>query len=117
MGRIREKQSNFDEASDFFRRRLELTPNAAKGRRDLGRCYRKMGNLDGAQEALKLALLRSPYDPLILHEMAMMEDARGHRTQAILHLKRALKVWAQADSSFAPARESREKLAAWHEAN
>jgi tetratricopeptide (TPR) repeat protein len=113
MGRIRELQADLAAAADFYRRRIEQSPTGTRALLNLGRCYRKMGKLDQAQEVPKLALLRSPYHPLGLFELAQVEDAQGHRRQATEHLRRSLEVWAQADSTFAPAREAREKLHAW----
>lgn len=117
MGRIREQQSDFEAACDFYRRRIELAPTGTRAHLDLGRCYRKMSRLNQAQEALELALTRSPYSPRILLEMALTEDAQGRRRQAIEHLRRALEVWADADSTCAPALEARDKLQVWVEAS
>ncbi len=49
--------------------------------------------------------------------MALTEDAQGRRRQAIEHLRRALEVWADADSTCAPALEARDKLQVWVEAS
>ena len=117
MGRIREKQTDFAAACDFFRHRMELAPTGTRGPLDLGRCYRKMGRLKESREALELALTRSPYHPRVLLQMALTEDARGRRDQAMEHLRRALVVWADADSACAPAPEARDKLQAWSKAS
>jgi tetratricopeptide (TPR) repeat protein len=113
MGRIREQQSDFAAACDFYRRRIELAPTGTRAHRFLGRCYRKMGRLAEAREALELALTRSPYNPHTLLEMGLLEEAQGRRREAIGRLERAMEVWAEADSACAPAREAKEKLETW----
>ncbi|MBU2693048.1 MAG: protein kinase [Candidatus Eisenbacteria bacterium] len=115
MGRIREKQGNFDEASDFFRRRIEISPAGVAPYRDLGRCYRKMGKFKEAGAALEVALKRAPYHPLTLLEMALTNEAMGRRVPALENLNRVLEIWADADSSFAPAQEARELKRGWSE--
>ncbi len=117
MGRVRERQSDLEAASDFFRQRVELSPTGTRGPLDLGRCYRKMGRLAESREALELALSRLPYHPRVLLQLALSKDAQGDRDQAIKHLRRALEVWADADSACAPAREARDKLQAWSKAS
>lgn len=76
-----------------------------------------MGRLAESREALELALSRFPYHPRVLLQLALTKDAQGDRDQAIKHLRRALEVWADADSAYAPAREAREKLQAWSTAS
>jgi len=117
MGSIREEQGDFDAACDFYRRRIEQRPAEAQGHYDLGRCYRKMGNLNEARESLASSLQRSPYGPRSNYEMALVEDGLGHRQQALEYLHRALQVWADPDSAYAPAREAREMLRRWQRAS
>ncbi len=117
MGRIRELQSDYAAACDFLRRRIELAATGTRAHVDLGRCYRKMGSLEKARETLDLGLSRSPYDPRILFELAKTEHELGRGSRAREHLERALEVWSNADSAYAPAREARETLALWERAS
>lgn len=115
MGRIREQQSDYEVALDFFQQRIDLSPTGSEAHLDIGRCHRKAGNLDQAEASLTLALSRSPYNPSILYEMALLADRQGERSRAVDHLERALEVWALADSAYAPVRKARDTLRSWQE--
>ncbi|MBD3334531.1 MAG: tetratricopeptide repeat protein [Candidatus Eisenbacteria bacterium] len=117
MGRIREQQGRFEEAEDFYRRRIDLRPDGVRIYHYLGRCLHKMGRLEEAREALSAALTRSPHQPRVLLEMALVEHESGRTARALEHLRTALDVWSKADSTFAPARQAREKLEDWSRAS
>ncbi len=79
--------------------------------RQLGRCYRELGEYDRALALLQESLQVSPYQPRTNYEMALTYEAMGRMEDARTHLERALEVWAEADPGYEPAAEAREKLA------
>jgi hypothetical protein len=51
-----------------------------------------------------------------MYERALLEEARGHREQAMASLRAALVVWSGADPGYKWARRAREKLSQLAEA-
>ena len=110
LGMILERAGNYAGAAESFREAIALSPEASY-RRGAGRALRKAGLLDEAEAELGEALRLVPADPLALVEMALLLEARGEIEGAVEHLRSALRVWANADGDYAPAREARAKLA------
>ena len=79
--------------------------------RDIGRCYRKLGDLDKAEDYLNDARRVVPADPWVLYELALVAAESGDVDVAVELLESALEVWVDADPEFRYAREAREKLA------
>jgi tetratricopeptide (TPR) repeat protein len=79
--------------------------------RQLGQAYRELGDHRRAESAFQEALRLRPADPESHYEAALLDDARGRKDRAVEHLRAALEVWADADSTYKWARRAREKLA------
>ncbi len=79
---------------------------------DIGRCQRKLGDAEAAEQSLRLRLESSPYDPSAHYELALVFADRDDGAQAIQHLETALAVWQNADPGYLPALRAREQLAA-----
>ena len=93
-----------------YRRAVELAP-ATPRPRSIGRALRRLGRLDEAEATLREALRRSPADPRHHLEMAYVLEQKPDVAGAIEHLQAALAAWENADESFRPARDARERLA------
>ncbi len=110
--RVAEMREQYTDAVKYFEAQLAGDPMDMGINTDVGRVLRKMQNLDGAERALNRSLVSLPNSPTAHYELALVAQARGNVTKAREHLQRALTVWADADSTFKPARQAREKLAA-----
>jgi tetratricopeptide (TPR) repeat protein len=111
QGRIHELRGAYEEAIASFEARLESDHARVSVLRDIGRCYRKLGDLDKAAEYLNDARRVVPADPRVLYELALVAAESGDVDVAVEHLESALEVWADADPEFREARLVREKLA------
>ena len=80
--------------------------------RQLGQAYRELGEHRRAEAAFREALRLRPADPRTRYELALLEEARGRREQAVQHLEAALATWAEADPEYKWARRAMETLAA-----
>ncbi len=106
-GKIFELRGEYDQAIITYQRALQLDPTAASIHIDIGRCYRKLNQLEAAQESLIHTLQLQPYRPEAQHEMARILTAAGEPERARAHLETALRVWSDADPGYEPAREAR----------
>jgi serine/threonine protein kinase/tetratricopeptide (TPR) repeat protein len=111
QGRIHEMRGEYEDAIQSFLSELELDHTNLNVLQDLGRCYRKLGSLDEAEEYLNEARRSVPADPWVLYELALVAAELGDTDVAVERLESALGVWADADPEFREAREAREKLA------
>ena len=89
-----------------------LSPGDPGVPRQLGEAYRELGEHRRAEAAFREALRLRPADPRTRYELALLEEARGRREQAVEQLEAALATWAEADPEYKWARRAREKLAA-----
>ena len=109
-GRISELREQYEDAIASYQEQLERDPSDISTHTQIGRCYRKLGELDAAEEHLLQSLKVAPFSPTIHYQLALVFADRGERDQAVRHLETALEVWKDADPVFKPAREAREKL-------
>jgi tetratricopeptide (TPR) repeat protein len=112
-GRIAELRGEHEAAIKEYQTSFELTPTQTDRNVDMGRCFRKLGRLDEAEEAIQNMLKVFPFEPEALYELALIFAERGDQEKAIDALKKALTVWENADPVYKPAREAGEKLAEW----
>ena len=110
LGRIDELRGDYESAVGHYREAMTLDPGRNL-HRNAGGALRKAGRVDEALEELREALRRRPAEPRAHLEMALALEADGDIEAAVDHLLTALNAWESADTSFAPAREARDKLA------
>ena len=79
----------------------------------MGRCYRKVNELEKAEDCLKNILKKEPYDPESLYEIALVYRDMNHKERAFEHLAKALTVWENADPNYRPAQKAGETLTEW----
>jgi tetratricopeptide (TPR) repeat protein len=109
--RMHELRGEYREAIEEYEEERRLDPTDMTILRQLGRCYRELGDSDQSLALLEEALRVSPYGPRINYEIALTYEAMGRMDDARTHLERALEVWADADPGFERAARAREKLA------
>lgn len=106
--RIAELRGDPQEALERWNAAIEASPTEATPLRGRGRVLRQLGRLDEAQTALERALKLDPAHPRTNYEAALLfRDA--HRIDlAREHVDRAMKAWANADSSYLRAQRAQE---------
>jgi tetratricopeptide (TPR) repeat protein len=110
-GRIHELRGEYDDAIESFAAQLESDHTRMSVLRDIGRCYREIGDLDKAEQYLNDARRVVPSDPRVLYELALTAIDAGNLQAAVEDLESAIDVWSDADPEYRYAREAREKLA------
>jgi len=111
QGRIAELRGLYEEAIRQYEAELTFDPSDVNIEWAIGRCYRKLGNLDAAVEHLEKSRRVIPSGPYSLYELALVAAESGDSATAIQRLELALEVWKDADPEFKEARQAREKLA------
>ena len=112
QARVFELRGECDQAIPLYQEELDSNPTGTSVHIDIGRCQRKLGDAEAAEQSLRRRLESSPYDPLAHYELALVFADRGDDAQAIQHLETALSVWENADPGYQPALKAREQLAA-----
>jgi tetratricopeptide (TPR) repeat protein len=110
-GRALEMRERYEEAIASYRAELQATPTDISVHTDIGRCQRKLGQLDEAQGSFQRSLAADPYSPFVHYQLALLHEARGDAAAAVQHLETTLEVWANADPLYKPAIKARDKLA------
>jgi tetratricopeptide (TPR) repeat protein len=110
QGRIHELRGEYDLAIESYQAQLEIDRTNMSVLRDIGRCYRQLGDHDEARELLDEARRVVPKDPKTLYELALIAAEEGDIETAVNHLESALEVWNGADPGFEDAARAREKL-------
>ncbi len=110
QGRIHELRGEYDSAIESYQAQLEIDRTNMTVLRDIGRCYRKLGDHDRAGEFLEEARRVVSKDPWVLHELALIATEEGDIDTAVSHLESALEVWRNADPGFEAAARARELL-------
>jgi tetratricopeptide (TPR) repeat protein len=108
--RVLEMRDRYQDAIAAYAQELDRNPTDISIHTHMGRCYRKLGDLDQAEEHLRRSLASYPYSPKVHFQMALVIEERGDTAQAIGHLETAMRAWDRADPEYAPGRRLREKL-------
>jgi tetratricopeptide (TPR) repeat protein len=112
-GRIAEMRGDCREALRHYAERAVLDPTDLSVYHFIGRCQRKLGEHENAEASFEKTLKVFPNHGETLYELALLHADTGAKEEAVETLKKALRVWENADPEYTPAREAREKLAAW----
>ena len=109
-GDYHESLSTYIESSALFPRHYDL-------RKSIGKMHRLLGDNEKSIEIFKQLLLPSPRSGELNFEVAKSYYADGNRKKAIEYLENTLDTWKNADSSYKPSIEAREKWTTWNQAN
>jgi tetratricopeptide (TPR) repeat protein len=112
--KVEELRGDYEAAIDFYRKNLELNPNEVVMHRDIGRCYRELGQNEKAVESLEKMFRIYPDNPTANYEAALAHHEMGNRAKAMEHLEKALDRWKNADPVYKPAQEARATFAEWN---
>jgi tetratricopeptide (TPR) repeat protein len=110
-GRIHENEDDCRSAVDSYRQALALRPAESNIAAELGRCQRKLGELEDAEVTLQEVLKVQPGDAKTRAELGLVYEGMGRRTEAIEQLAAATSIWKDADADYIPARDAETKLA------
>jgi tetratricopeptide (TPR) repeat protein len=112
---VEEFRGNYETAIEFYQKNLELNPGKTTMHREIGRCYRKLGQNKEALASLEKMLKIYPGNPTANYEAALAHHAMGNEQAAMEHLQKALDRWKNADPTYKPAKEARATLAQWEQ--
>jgi tetratricopeptide (TPR) repeat protein len=113
-GKVEELRGNYDSAIDLYQKNLELNPTLVTRHRDIGRCYRKLGQYEKAVASLENVFRIYPGNPTANYEAALTNHEMGNQQKAMEHLQKALDRWKNADPTYKPASEAQATLASWN---
>ena len=112
-----ESEGDYHEALSTYIESLALFPRHYDLRKSIGKMHRLLGDNEQSIEIFKQLLLRSPKSGELNFEVAKSYYADGNRKKAIEYLENTLDTWGNADSSYKPSIEAREKWTEWNQAN
>lgn len=109
-GAIYEAKGHYDKAMEKYSAFLESSTGSTSVYKQMASCQRKAGNHKEAKRLIGEALKYRPYSGNMNLEAARIYEAAGETDQALEYLKRANKIWKDADADYEPAREAKEML-------
>lgn len=108
--RIDEINQNYDEAAKGYLSYSQKNWNDINRYYPLGKVYRNAGKYNEALTYLKMQLDKTPYSSKANHEIGLVYQQLGDKTNAIKHLKIAAEIWKEAESEFKMASENSSQL-------
>ena len=116
-GRLLENEGKLEDALKVYTESLLYSPSHYELRKAIGRTQRLLGNYRQSiqifEDLLKGNLTSGPRN----FELAKSYYADGNRNKALEHLEIVLNVWENADVTYKPAIEAREKWSQWNGLN
>ena len=112
-----ENEGKYHEALSVYIESLALSPRHYDLRKSIGKMHRLLGDNDKSIEIFKQLLLPSPRSGELNLGIAKSYYADGNRKKAFEHLETARDVWKNADATYKPAIEAREKWTEWNQIN
>ena len=116
-GRLLENEGKLENALKMYIESLSYYPEHYELRKAIGRTQRLLGNHSQSiqifidlQKSLPISADRN-------YELAKSYYADGNRKKALEHLEIVLNVWKDADATYKPAIEAREKWIQWNQIN
>ncbi len=112
-----ENEGKLEEALKMYIESLEYYPNHYELRKAIGRTQRLLGYHSQSIKTFEDFLKNSPISASKNFELAKSYYADGNRKKALEHLEIVLNVWENADATYKPAIEAREKWSHWNKVN
>ncbi|MDP7465531.1 MAG: tetratricopeptide repeat protein [Candidatus Marinimicrobia bacterium] len=116
-GKVLESEGKYHEALTTYNESLSYYPRHFELRKAIGKVHRILGDYDKSIDIFKQLLLPSPISGELSFEIAKSYYADGNRKKALEHLEIVLNVWKDADATYKPAIEAREKWIQWNQIN
>ena len=116
-GRLLENEGKLEEALKMYIESLEYDPNHYELRKAIGRTQRLLGHHSQSIITFTDLLKSFPISADRNFELAKSYYAGGNRNKALEHLEIVLNIWENADATYKPAIEAREKWTKWNQAN
>jgi len=110
-GLISEQEGDCGSAVESYRQAVSLSPAELLFAAALGRCQRKLGELEAAEASLQGVLKVVPADAKVRYELALVYEDMGRAADAIEQVQAAAEIWKNADADYRPARRAQTKLA------
>ena len=110
-GLISEQEGDCHSALESYRQAVSLSPAELLFAAALGRCQRKLGELEAAEATLQSVLKVVPADAKVRYELALVYEDMGRAADAIEQLQAAADIWKNADPDYMPAQRAQTKLA------
>ena len=110
-GLISDQEGDCRSAVESYRQAVSLSPGELSFAAALGRCQRKLGELEAAEATLQSVLEVVPADAKVRYELALVYEDMGRAADAIEQLQAAAEIWKNADPDYRPARRAQTKLA------
>ena len=112
-----ENEGKYHEALSAYIESLALSPRHYDLRKSIGKMHRLLGDNEKSIEIFQQLLLPSPRSGELNLEVAKSYYADGNRNKALEHLEIVINIWENADATYKPAIEAREKWSQWNEVN
>ncbi|MDJ0836897.1 MAG: tetratricopeptide repeat protein [Acidobacteriota bacterium] len=109
-GQTYELKGDYEKALTYYRKFEEADQDARNVQLFMGRCLRKLDKLAEAEQQLKKALARMPYEGEVHYELALVYRDTNRKALALEHLRRAASIWEEADADYEPAANVRKAL-------
>ena len=108
-GRLLENEGKLEDALKMYTVSLSYSPSHYELRKAIGRTQRLLGNHSQSIQTFEDLLKSFPISASRNFELAKSYYADGNRKKALGHLEISLNVWENADATYKPAIEAREK--------
>ena len=112
-----ENEGKLEDALKIYTESLSYSPSHYELRVAIGRTQRLLGNHRESIRIFEDLLKSSPISAYKNFELAKSYYADGNRNKALEHLEIVLNVWENADATYTPAIEAREKWTQWSQVN
>ena len=116
-GKVLEHDGKLQEALHLYTESLSYHPTHYKLRKSIGQTQRLLGNHSQSIKMFQNLLKGRPISGELHFELAKSYYSDGNRAKALEHLEIALNVWENADATYKPAIEVREKWIEWNQPN
>ena len=116
-GRLLQHDGKLEEALDMYTESLAYQPTHYDLRNAIARTQRLLGNHSESIQMFRDLIKGSPTSGRQNFELAKSYYAGGNKNKALEHLETVLDVWKNADATYKPAIEAREKWTEWNQIN
>ena len=112
-----ENDGQWQQALNIYTESLSYSPTHYKLRVSIGQTQRLLGNYKESIKIFEDLIKAVPIAGEWNFELAKSYFTDGNRTKALEHLEIVLNVWENADATYKPAIEAREKWTQWNQIN